>query len=305
MPLAMAPFRVGQSADGSVADTMRAFAPLLIAAWMAGICEAGVAWVPLVSVPVAPSVLSAASAPPVFTLSAVVKYGLPRFLGMTKTFRPVFSPPAAAVGDEPLDVVLPDELHAASTEDATRSTAGTHSTRFMERLILNPFNPERTDTTGMGRLEVCGPCGGRRARPGVVAGTRASFMTCPYRRRRAEAPGPEPFARPSHDRSRGGHEHADEQERAGDDAGGLLVEVGQQQGVLQAGERQHREHHTDDRALAAEDGHPGEQHDGDHGQFHADAVVLHRGGEPEGPQHPRHRADDAGDDEQQELDPLD
>src|SRR5215475_2198176 len=125
MPFAMAEFRVGHSADGSVADTMRAFAPLLIAAWMAGICEAGVAWVPLVSVPVAPS---AASAPPVFTLSAVVKYGLPRFLGMTKTFRPFSSPPEAAAGDEPLDVVFPDELHAASTEDATRSTAGTHST---------------------------------------------------------------------------------------------------------------------------------------------------------------------------------
>ena len=45
----------------------------MIAAWMAGICEAGVAWVPLVSLPVAPSVLSAASAPPVFALSAVVK----------------------------------------------------------------------------------------------------------------------------------------------------------------------------------------------------------------------------------------
>src|SRR5215475_6542660 len=193
MPFAMAPFSVGQSADGSVADTMRAFAPLLIAAWMAGICEAGVAWVPLVSVQVAPSVLSAASAPPVFTLSAVVKYGLPRFLGMTKTFRPVFSPPAAAVGDEPLDVVLPDELHAASTEDATRSTAGAHSARFMERLIMNPFNPERTDTTGMGRLAYADPAG-RCTGPGVVAGARASFMTCPYRGRRAAPPGPEPFA---------------------------------------------------------------------------------------------------------------
>src|SRR5256714_13534438 len=108
MPFAMAEFRVGQSAEGSVADTMRAFAPLLIAAWMAGICEAGVAWVPLVSVPVAPSAPSAASAPPVFTLSAVVKYGVPRFLGMTKTFRPFFCPPAAEAGDGPLDTVPPD-----------------------------------------------------------------------------------------------------------------------------------------------------------------------------------------------------
>src|SRR5262249_8256839 len=114
---------------------------------------------------------------------------------MTKTFRPFFSPPEAAAGDEPLDLVFPVALPAVSTEDARRSTAGTHGSGFMERLILNPFNPERTDTTGMGRLEVCGPCGGRRARPGVVAGTRASFMTCPYRRRRAAAPGPEPFAR--------------------------------------------------------------------------------------------------------------
>jgi hypothetical protein len=52
---------------------MSAFAPLLIAAWMAGICEAGVAAVPLVSVPVSPSAWSAAIAPPEFALSAVVK----------------------------------------------------------------------------------------------------------------------------------------------------------------------------------------------------------------------------------------
>ena len=56
MPLAMAAFRVGHSAVGSVADTISALAPLVIAAWMAGICEAGVAAVPLVSVPVSPSV---------------------------------------------------------------------------------------------------------------------------------------------------------------------------------------------------------------------------------------------------------
>ena len=46
---------MGHSAVGSVADTMSTFAPLLIAAWMAGIWEAGVAAVPLVSVPVSPS----------------------------------------------------------------------------------------------------------------------------------------------------------------------------------------------------------------------------------------------------------
>jgi len=134
----MAELRVGQSADGSVADTMRALAPLVIAAWMAGICEAGVAAVPLVSDPVSPSSLSAARAPPDCTLSAVVKYGFPRFFGITKTFSPVFSPAAAL--DEPVDeaedvedvedeadVELPDDEHAASVADATTSTAGAHS----------------------------------------------------------------------------------------------------------------------------------------------------------------------------------
>ena len=83
MPLAMADFRVGHSAVGSVADTIRMLAPLVIAAWMAGICEAGVAAVPLVSVPVSPSCCSAAIAPPNLALSAIVKYWLPSCLGMT------------------------------------------------------------------------------------------------------------------------------------------------------------------------------------------------------------------------------
>ena len=73
MPLVMADFSVGHSAVGSVADTIRMLAPLVIAAWMAGICDAGVAAVPLVSVPVSPRACSAAIAPPVFTLSAMVK----------------------------------------------------------------------------------------------------------------------------------------------------------------------------------------------------------------------------------------
>src|SRR5260370_757798 len=138
MPFAMADFRVGQSAAGSVADTMRALAPLVMAAWMAGICEAGVAAVPLVSVPVSPRVPSAASAPPEFTLSDVVKYGFPRFFGITKTFRPVFSPPDAAAleedeGGEEL-VELPEELHAASAADATMTTAGTSSAVLKEPL---------------------------------------------------------------------------------------------------------------------------------------------------------------------------
>ncbi len=165
MPFAMADLRVGQSADGSVADTMRALAPLVIAAWMAGICEAAVAAVPLVSVPLSPSALSAARAPPDCTLSAVVKYGLPRFFGITKTFNPVFSPAAALeeeladevedVGDE-ADVELPDELHAASVADATRSTAGAHSALLMEPVISESFQfgPNMTsDGCGCGHAQ--------------------------------------------------------------------------------------------------------------------------------------------------------
>jgi hypothetical protein len=73
MPRFMAASSVGQSAVGSVAEMTSALAPLLIAAWMAGICEDGVSAVPLVSVPDSFSVCSAASAPPELTLSAVVK----------------------------------------------------------------------------------------------------------------------------------------------------------------------------------------------------------------------------------------
>src|SRR5262252_5061523 len=101
MPRLIADFSVGHSAVGSVADTMSAFAPLEIAAWIAGICEAGVADVPLVSVPLSPSASSAAIAPPELALSAVVKYELPRFFGMTKTFRPVLRPAVEAALDEP------------------------------------------------------------------------------------------------------------------------------------------------------------------------------------------------------------
>jgi hypothetical protein len=57
--------------------------------------------VPLVSDAVSPRVCSAASAPPELTLSEVVKYEFPRFLGMTKTLRPDLSePPDAAAEDE-------------------------------------------------------------------------------------------------------------------------------------------------------------------------------------------------------------
>src|SRR5258705_4586119 len=148
MPLVMAACRLGHSADGSVADTMSALAPLVIAAWMAGICEDGVAAVPLVSEAVSPSVCRAAMAPPEFTLSAVVKYGLPRFFGMMKTFSPVFSDPEAPDPDpeeadaEELAGPLPDEPHAASVAEATRSTAGAHRALFIERLICESFQSE-------------------------------------------------------------------------------------------------------------------------------------------------------------------
>src|SRR5437870_867651 len=110
----MADFSVGHSAVGSVADTMSALAPLEIAAWMAGICEAGVALVPLVSVPDSPSVCSAEIAPPELALSAVVKYEFPRFFGITKTLRPVLRPPVAPVLDEP---GLDEPVLAAADDD--------------------------------------------------------------------------------------------------------------------------------------------------------------------------------------------
>ena len=92
MPLVMAEFRVGHSADGSVADTMRDVGALGDRRLdRRDLRRRAVAAVPLVSVPVSPSAWRAASAPPDFTLSAVVKYGLPRFFGMTKTFSPFFS----------------------------------------------------------------------------------------------------------------------------------------------------------------------------------------------------------------------
>src|SRR5580692_4523319 len=101
MPRAIAALSVGQRAVGSVAEMTSALAPLLIAAWMAGICEDGVSAVPLVSDAVSPRVCSAASAPPELTLSEVVKYEFPRFLGMTKTLRPDLSePPDAADEDD-------------------------------------------------------------------------------------------------------------------------------------------------------------------------------------------------------------
>src|SRR5216683_4469193 len=127
MPRLIAELSVGQSAVGSVADTISALAPFVMAAWMAGISDAGVAAVPLVSVPVSPSASSAAIAPPEFALSEVVKYELPRFLGMTKTLRPVLSAPDDDVDDVD-DAVgpLPDDEQAASRDDAATSGTTSH-----------------------------------------------------------------------------------------------------------------------------------------------------------------------------------
>ena len=104
---------------------------------MAGICDAEVAAVPLVSVPVSPAALIAASAPPVPLLSAVVKYGLPRFFGMTKTFRPDLAvldpdpdePEELAGVEEPLD-----EQAATASADAHDERRGGQRRRVSAKL---------------------------------------------------------------------------------------------------------------------------------------------------------------------------
>ena len=63
---------------------------------------------------------------------------------MMNTFRPVFSEPEAAEPDpdedeDGLGDPLPDELHAASVAEATRSTAGAQRALFVERLICESF----------------------------------------------------------------------------------------------------------------------------------------------------------------------
>ncbi len=123
MPFCIAELSVGQRAEASVADTSRTFAPLVIAAWMAGIWEAGVAAVPLVSVPDSLRAFRAAIAPPDFALSAVVKYELPRFFGMTKTFRPVFIGAAA------------DAIAAPKTQ-ISASAVPVASTRFLREPVI-------------------------------------------------------------------------------------------------------------------------------------------------------------------------
>src|SRR5215831_19513369 len=79
-------------------------------------------------------------------------------------------------------------------------------------------------------------------------GTRRSLMADP----RGRVPGPDQRAHPGQGGRRVGHENADEQQATDDDADGLLIEVGQQQRPLQAGEDEYREDDAADRALAAE-----------------------------------------------------
>src|SRR5262245_53638566 len=131
--LAIAERSAGQSAALSVAETIRAFAPFVIAALIAGICEAAVACVPLVSVPFSPSFLSAASAPPDLTLSAVVKYGLPRFFGITKILRPFSSGGLAA------DAIAIGTTARMSTSPSA-VTAPETRLLYEVRITLNPFD---------------------------------------------------------------------------------------------------------------------------------------------------------------------
>jgi hypothetical protein len=95
-------------------------------------------------------------APPDFTLSAVVKYGLPRFFGTMNTFSPVFSEPEAPEPDEAdaeepeVADPPPDELHAASVAEATRSTAGAQRALFVEGLICESFQSGRAGVAVLG-----------------------------------------------------------------------------------------------------------------------------------------------------------
>src|SRR5215469_7681230 len=110
----MADFSVGHSAVGSVADTISALAPLETAAWMAGISAAGVAALPLVSVPVSPSALSAAIAPPESALSDE-------------------EPDALADDDDVVELVELDELElqaARATVAATGRASASHVARL-------------------------------------------------------------------------------------------------------------------------------------------------------------------------------
>ncbi len=93
--------------------------------------------------PESPRALIAASAPPVPLLSAVVKYGLPRFFGMTKIFRPVLAvlDPDPDELDELDGVAEPlDEQAATATADATTSVEAANGARLSKaRMAMCPF----------------------------------------------------------------------------------------------------------------------------------------------------------------------
>ena len=130
-PLAIAPLSVGQSASGSVAETISTLAPLVIAPSMAGIWELGVAAVPLVSVPSSPNCLRARRAPPVLTLSDVVKYELPRFLGITNTLRPFSRGRVALVTrGEDAAVATPDTATMLATAKPTATALSSETRRW-------------------------------------------------------------------------------------------------------------------------------------------------------------------------------
>src|SRR6516162_2148561 len=160
---------------------------------------------------------------------------------MTYTFSPVFRPDAlppaellAADDDAGVDAAGEEELDELEEQAASVTATGTARASNVARLsfILNPFNRRNVPVkvgSGPGSSGGDGLCGSSLLGPAEQA--------CPV---------PEPA---------GGvrHEDAGEQERAGDDAGRLLVEIREQQRVLYPGEREDGEDHAGDGALAAED----------------------------------------------------
>ena len=153
---------------------------------------------------------------------------------MTKTFRPDLAEVDPPEPDELLDDdgdELLEEQAATARADATKSVEAANGARLSEaRMARCPF------VAWIG-LVLAASAGWREWRPGGwQRANMAMFGT------KTETSSRMPVTTP----------------------GRLLVEVGQQQRVLQPGEGQHREEHPDDRALAAEDRHPGQQHDRDH-----------------------------------------
>src|SRR5215467_12215522 len=106
---------------------------------------------------------------------------------MTKTFRPFLSPPGPVAAEPEVEVDDElEELHAASTEHATRSTAGPVSARLRERLMTESFQLRgRKKPSGTaGRLwpRAGGdrpPGAGARPGPGRVAGPAGQSWLTP------------------------------------------------------------------------------------------------------------------------------